>query len=120
MTWTSETVSRHEAYRNQTAATLTITMRLSEKKRTAVSEQLTMYTTRWCAFCRRLKMQLARDGIDVIEVDIEQDLPAADYVMSINGGSHTVPTVVFHDGSALTNPSASKVKERLNQLGPLS
>jgi mycoredoxin len=40
--------------------------------------------------------------------------------MSINGGSHTVPTVVFHDGSAITSPSASEVKERLNQLGPLS
>jgi mycoredoxin len=36
------------------------------RKRTAVSEQLTMYTTQWCAFCRRLKMQLARDGIDVM------------------------------------------------------
>lgn len=77
---------------------------------------LTMYTTRWCAFCRRLKSQLARDGIEIAEVDIEREPAAAEYVMSVNGGNQTVPTVVFPDGSALTNPSAAQVKERLGRL----
>jgi mycoredoxin len=75
-----------------------------------------MYTTRWCAFCRRLKSQLAREGVEVIEVDIEADSAAADYVMSVNGGNQTVPTVVFDDGSALTNPSAAQVIQRLRVL----
>ncbi len=77
---------------------------------------LTMYTTTWCAFCRRLKTQLAREGIEMTEVDIERDPAAADYVMSVNGGFQTVPTVVFADGSALTNPSAAAVKQRLLEL----
>ena len=77
---------------------------------------LTMYTTRWCAFCKRLKSQLARDGIEMTEVDIEREPGAADYVMSVNGGNQTVPTVVFPDGTALTNPSAAQVKERLGRL----
>lgn len=81
-----------------------------------MEQQLTMYTTVWCAFCRRLKRQLARDGIEMAEVDIEQDPAAAEYVMSVNGGFQTVPTVVFPDGSALTNPSAAQVKERLQKL----
>lgn len=81
-----------------------------------MSKPLTMYTTTWCAFCRRLKSQLARDGIEMAEVDIERDPAAADYVMSVNGGFQTVPTVVFPDGSAMTNPSAAQVKERLSQL----
>ena len=34
----------------------------------------------------------------------------------MNGGFQTVPTVVFPDGSALTNPSAATVKERLHEL----
>jgi mycoredoxin len=80
---------------------------------------LTMYTTPWCAFCRRLKRQLAADGIEMTEIDIEQDPAAAEYVMSVNGGFQTVPTVVFPDGSALTNPSATKVKERLRELAAL-
>jgi mycoredoxin len=81
-----------------------------------MSQPLTMYTTTWCAFCRRLKSQLARDGIEVAEVDIEQEPGAAEYVMSVNGGFQTVPTVVFPDGSALTNPSAAAVKQRLSEL----
>jgi mycoredoxin len=80
---------------------------------------LTMYTTPWCAFCKRLKRQLAADGVEMTEIDIEQDPAAADYVMSVNGGFQTVPTVVFPDGSALTNPSAMTVKERLRELAAL-
>jgi len=79
-----------------------------------VSQRVTMYCTPWCGFCRRLKSQLAREGIEVAEVDIERDPAAADYVMSVNGGTQTVPTVVFPDGTALTNPSAVQVRERLN------
>jgi mycoredoxin len=79
-----------------------------------MAQPLTMYTTTWCGFCRRLKTQLARDGIELAEVDIEQDPAAADFVMSVNGGFQTVPTVVFPDGSALTNPSAAAVKQRLS------
>ena len=81
-----------------------------------MSQRVTMYTTPWCGFCRRLKSQLAREGIEVAEVDIERDPAAADYVMSVNGGNQTVPTVVFPDGTALTNPSAAKVRERLAAL----
>ena len=81
-----------------------------------MTQPLTMYTTTWCGYCRRLKRQLAADGIEMTEVDIEQDPAAADFVMSVNGGNQTVPTVVFPDGSALTNPSAATVKERLQEL----
>lgn len=81
-----------------------------------MSQPVTMYSTKWCAFCRRLKAQLARDGIELAEVDIENDAEAARYVMTVNGGNMTVPTVVFADGTALTNPSAAQVKERLRGL----
>jgi mycoredoxin len=81
-----------------------------------VSQRVTMYCTPWCGFCRRLKSQLAREGIEVAEVDIEQDPDAADYVMSVNGGMQMVPTILFADGTALTNPSAAQVRERLAAL----
>jgi mycoredoxin len=75
-----------------------------------------MYTTQWCGFCRRLKGQLAREGIEVAEVDIERDPVAADYVTSVNGGMQTVPTILFPDGTSLTNPSVAQVRERLAAL----
>jgi mycoredoxin len=72
-----------------------------------------MYSTSWCGFCHRLKSQLDREGIAYDVVDIEQDPASAEFVMSVNGGNQTVPTLKFEDGSALTNPSIVQVKERL-------
>jgi len=74
---------------------------------------VTMYSTPWCGYCRRLKSQMEREGISYVEVDIEELPDAAAYVMSINGGNQTVPTVVLPDGTALTNPSLAEVKARL-------
>jgi mycoredoxin len=74
---------------------------------------LTMYSTSWCGYCRRLKSQLDREGIDYTEVDIEARPEAADFVMKVNNGNQTVPTVLFPDGSAATNPSLAEVKARL-------
>jgi mycoredoxin len=76
---------------------------------------LTMYSTNWCGYCHRLKSQLDREGIGYTVVDIEKDSTAAEFVMSVNGGNQTVPTVRFPDGSALTNPSIVEVKRRLAQ-----
>jgi mycoredoxin len=74
---------------------------------------LTMYSTPWCGYCRRLKAQMDREGIGYTVVDIEQDPAAAEYVMSVNGGNQTVPTVRFPDGTALTNPTIVQVKQHL-------
>jgi mycoredoxin len=72
-----------------------------------------MYSTTWCGYCRRLKAQLDREGIGYAEIDIERTPGAAELVMSVNGGNQTVPTVVFPDGSTVTNPSLAEVKARL-------
>lgn len=74
---------------------------------------LTMYSTTWCGYCKRLQAQMDREGIAYTVIDIEQDPDAADYVMSVNGGNQTVPTLRFADGSALTNPSIIVVKAKL-------
>ncbi|MFC5287452.1 mycoredoxin [Actinokineospora guangxiensis] len=74
---------------------------------------LTMYSTTWCGYCRRLKTLLDREGIEYVEVDIEQEPDAADFVMSVNGGNQTVPTLHFPNGKALTNPSLADVKATL-------
>ena len=74
---------------------------------------VTMFSTTWCGYCRVLKKALDREGIDYSEVNIEERPEAADFVMSVNGGNQTVPTVLFPDGTASTNPSLAEVKQRL-------
>ncbi|GGB72445.1 glutaredoxin [Knoellia flava TL1] len=80
---------------------------------TPAAGTVTMYSTSWCGYCRRLSSQMDREGIAYDVVDIERDEDAAVYVMQVNGGNQTVPTVVFPDGSAATNPSIGEVKQRL-------
>ena len=75
---------------------------------------VTMYSTTWCGYCRRLKTQLDSAGIGYTEVDIEDVPDAAELVASLNGGNQTVPTVIFPDGTAATNPSLVEVKARLS------
>jgi mycoredoxin len=76
----------------------------------------TMYSTPWCGYCHRLKSQLDREGIEYDVVDIEEQPDAAQLVESVNHGNQTVPTLVYSDGSAQTNPSVIQVKEKLAAL----
>jgi mycoredoxin len=74
---------------------------------------VTMFTTSWCGYCNRLKAQMGREGIPFTEVNIEDEPDAVQFVMEVNGGNQTVPTLLFPDGSAATNPSLNEVKKRL-------
>ena len=80
------------------------------------SSTFTMYTTPWCGYCHRLKSQLDREGIGYEIVDIEQQPEAAAVVEQVNHGNQTVPTLVFSDGSAQTNPSLAQIKDKLAAL----
>ena len=74
---------------------------------------VTMYGTSWCGYCARLKNQLDREGIRYSVIDIERDPSSATFVEEVNHGNQTVPTILFPDGSAATNPSVIEVKQRL-------
>lgn len=74
---------------------------------------VTMFSTSWCGFCRRLKSQLDREGIGYTEINIEQTPGTAELVETINGGNQTVPTLLFPDGSSATNPSPAQVRDQL-------
>ena len=77
---------------------------------------VTMYSTQWCGYCFRLRKQLDREGISYEVVDIEQVPDAAFVVEQVNGGNQTVPTLVYSDGTAQTNPSLNEVKAKLASL----
>jgi mycoredoxin len=77
------------------------------------AEALIIYSTTWCGPCRTLKRLLAEQGITFTEVNIEETPGAAEFVMSVNRGNQTVPTVLFPDGSTLTNPRLSDVTAKL-------
>jgi mycoredoxin len=77
---------------------------------------VTMYSTTWCGYCRRLKLQLDRAGIAFDEIDIERDPDAAKFVESVNNGNQTVPVIRYPDGTTATNPSLAEVQSTLAAL----
>jgi mycoredoxin len=77
---------------------------------------VTMYSTTWCGYCSRLKSQMQREGIAFDVVDIEQQPDAAQLVERVNGGNQTVPTLVYADGTAQTNPALKDVKAKVAAL----
>lgn len=84
-----------------------------------MSGTVTMYSTTWCGYCRRLKGQMDREGIGYSEINIEQDPASAQFVESVNNGNQTVPTVQVIPASGgagvvLTNPSLAQVKQALS------
>lgn len=81
------------------------------------SGQVTMFTTSWCGYCKRLKPQLDQAGIAINEVNIEEIENGAAVVEEANGGNQTVPTLLFADGSTQTNPSLAQVQAKLAELG---
>lgn len=79
----------------------------------SATETLTMYSTTWCPFCNRLRQDIVDAGIDYTEIDVDDDVAAGETVKGINNGDRVVPTLVFADGSSLTNPSIHEVKDKL-------
>ena len=74
---------------------------------------ITMFSTTWCGYCKRLKKHLDAEGIGYTEINIEDVPGTAELVESLNNGNQTVPTVLFPDGSAATNPSLKDVLVKL-------
>jgi len=79
-----------------------------------------MYTTPTCRDCTVTKLHLDRMGIGYTEIDITVDEAASEYVMSVNDGRRSVPTLVV-DGAAvsLSRFERSRLDEFLSRHGLL-
>ena len=73
---------------------------------------VTMYSTHWCGYCRRLKRQMEDEGIPFSEVDLDHDPSHDDRIISATGGYRTVPTLDI-GGRLLVNPTIGEVRAAL-------
>lgn len=79
---------------------------------------VTIFATDWCPFCKKLKGNLDRSETpyEIVDVEAEGNADAAAWVESVNDGNRVVPTVKYSDGSHATNPEASAVRRKLEEL----
>lgn len=79
----------------------------------AITGDIVVYTTTWCPACWRAKQVMNSLKIDYHELDISRDRDAMETVMRLNDGYQSVPTIVFPDGSHLTEPNTNVLKTKL-------
>ncbi len=77
-----------------------------------MSEPITMYSTVWCGYCRRLKRQLDEAGIAYREIDVDQEQGYDERIIAATGGYRVVPTLDV-GGRLLVNPTLGQVVEAL-------
>lgn len=72
--------------------------------------QIVMYTTDYCSDCLRVKKFLEANSISFLRIGLEGDEEATDFVMQVNNGYRSVPTIIFPDGTILVEPSWEELK----------
>jgi len=93
---------------------------MQESHPTTKQERIKMFATRWCGDCRMAKRWFDVHGIPYDYINIEEDDNAAAYVVRVNRGMQSVPTIVFPDGSILVEPSARQLAAKCLQEPPLT
>lgn len=76
-----------------------------------------MYGSPVCPQIRPCRGLLNRAGVTFEYVDIFKDGDGRAIVRSLNNGYESVPTILFPDGTILTEPSSSQLKGKLAALG---
>ncbi len=69
-------------------------------------DELTIYTTSWCPYCKRAKAALDERSVSYREVDIEQQPEWVSQIETWNGGNRTVPTFVIGEEIVTYNERA--------------
>jgi thioredoxin reductase (NADPH) len=81
-----------------------------------MEKKLRVIGATWCPDCKRAKTFLGQHRIDYDWVDMELVPEAQAEVEALNDGKRIIPTIIFPDGSILTEPSNDELADKLNIL----
>jgi len=82
-----------------------------------MSAKIRLYAHNACPQVPTVRGTLDRTNADYDYINIRQEPEAAALVRQINDGNESVPTLVFDDGTSLTEPSARQLTGKLKSLG---
>jgi thioredoxin reductase (NADPH) len=78
-----------------------------------MDDVIRVYGASWCPDCRRAKRFLGDQRISFEWHDIEVDQDGVRIVQERNDGNNIIPTIVFPDGSHLSEPSNEELAEKI-------
>lgn len=74
--------------------------------------QIVMFSTQHCPDCLRAKAFFEANRIPYVRVMLEDNHEATEFVMKMNNGYQSVPTIIFPDGSVLVEPSWQELQAK--------
>lgn len=74
---------------------------------------IAIYGAIWCPDCKQAKKFFGEHRVQYINVDIDEDPKAITFVEKANNGARVIPTIVFPDGTILSEPSNAQLAEKL-------
>jgi len=77
--------------------------------------QIVMYTTEYCSDCNRAKAFFEANKVTYLRIQLENDEEATEFVMNVNQGHRSVPTIVFPDGAVLVEPSWEELRLKISE-----
>jgi len=77
--------------------------------------QIVMYATEYCPDCRRAKAFFESKGIEYLRVGIEDNEEATKFIMALNHGYQSVPTIIFPDGTVLVEPGWEELQVKTSE-----
>ena len=78
-----------------------------------MDEKIKVYGASWCGDCRRAKRFLGDQRIAYEWHDIEHEPAHLGSSSAKNDGNNIIPTIVFPDGSHLSEPSNEELADKL-------
>ena len=83
---------------------------------TLAPQEIIFYGVSWCGDCRRARQVFIEKNTPFVDVDVDRDSKAAEFVKHLNLGYRSVPTIIFPDGSHLTEPDTLTLTRKLESL----
>jgi mycoredoxin len=85
---------------------------------TLTPSQIVMYATEFCSDCQRAKKFFETNNIPYHRIGLEGNAEATEFVMRINNGYRSVPTIIFPDGSIMVEPSWEELRAKFTHHDP--
>lgn len=81
---------------------------------TLTPSQIVVYSTEYCPDCWRVKKYLDTNKIPYLQVGLEGNQEATEFVMQVNHGNRSVPTIIFPDSSILVEPGWAELNAKFS------
>ncbi|MGD0983003.1 MAG: FAD-dependent oxidoreductase [Acidimicrobiales bacterium] len=78
-----------------------------------MDQKIKVFGASWCSDCKRAKQFLGDQRIAFEWHDIEQEPQGLDIVHERNNGNNVIPTIVFPDGTSLSEPSNEELADKI-------